>query len=462
MEDYSHLYDMLKQFKPEEISSMDEDYSGEYGDIIEQILNDDYSSSSHSEEEYTVLFDDLVSTGGKVKKKSRLEQNTSVLTYDKDANKFTKSGLPLIGEGIIYVKQKLGFAKRWAQVDSSTMYLFKSQRSYLEGASPKGIINVLFSTVQDFDNLFDLLTCDGRRISFKGDTVGDTLSWSFLIQDILNKNMTSKLLGDERENSSSESGEGKQSLYSLLDLDENQNCSDCLAEDPDWASLTFGVFLCLDCSGIHRSLGSHISFVRSVALDKWEEEQIEVMARENNSEANSFWEKELNVKKPAAFDSLESKKEYIIAKYLKKQFTGEVSNEELSNHILIEDVNLDKFTYEFFTQRNEVKQASQGTVVNKRASSPRGHRLSSPRRKRLSSTLASHSKQSISSTPIQISSKNQKQRNSVGVKRKSSKPKTRIDPYITDHDLFKDALLLLFQNDQHFCRQVKQILSMEE
>lgn len=39
--------------------------------------------------------------------------------------------------------------------------------------------------------------------------------------------------------------------------------------DPDWASLNIGVLMCIECSGIHRNLGSHISKVRSLALDEW-------------------------------------------------------------------------------------------------------------------------------------------------------------------------------------------------
>lgn len=39
--------------------------------------------------------------------------------------------------------------------------------------------------------------------------------------------------------------------------------------DPDWASLNLGVVMCIECSGIHRNLGSHVSRVRSLGLDEW-------------------------------------------------------------------------------------------------------------------------------------------------------------------------------------------------
>ena len=62
----------------------------------------------------------------------------------------------------------------------------------------------------------------------------------------------------------------------FLSVPGNDKCADCNSKKPKWASINMGIMLCIECSGIHRSLGVHISKVRSVTLDDWEPEMQQV------------------------------------------------------------------------------------------------------------------------------------------------------------------------------------------
>ncbi|XP_053465654.1 arf-GAP with GTPase, ANK repeat and PH domain-containing protein 3 isoform X5 [Nycticebus coucang] len=110
----------------------------------------------------------------------------------------------------------------------------------------------------------------------------------------------------------------------------NSFCIDCDAPNPDWASLNLGALMCIECSGIHRHLGAHLSRVRSLDLDDWPPELLAVMTAMGNALANSVWEGALDgYAKPGPDACREEKEHWIRAKYEQKLFLAPLPSSDV-------------------------------------------------------------------------------------------------------------------------------------
>ncbi|KAL4147526.1 hypothetical protein PRNP1_011282 [Phytophthora ramorum] len=122
----------------------------------------------------------------------------------------------------------------------------------------------------------------------------------------------------------------KKQLNDLMKLEENKFCADCGCRGPRWASINLGVFICIACSGIHRSLGVHLTFVRSVNLDSWTPEQVQQMQRWGNGRAKGYYEANVprDFRIPTEHSAVRDKEMWIRDKYERKRFIGEAPSEE--------------------------------------------------------------------------------------------------------------------------------------
>ncbi|KAF9953165.1 Arf-GAP with coiled-coil, ANK repeat and PH domain-containing protein 2 [Mortierella alpina] len=116
----------------------------------------------------------------------------------------------------------------------------------------------------------------------------------------------------------------KQLLLQVRKIPGNEVCADCKSLSPMWASVNHGTVLCIECSGIHRSLGVHVSKVRSLNLDKWETETVGVMLKLGNERTNKIFEARILSGAEERWVSVNSnraeKERFIMAKYMKKEF----------------------------------------------------------------------------------------------------------------------------------------------
>ncbi|PYH81398.1 putative ARF GTPase activator [Aspergillus uvarum CBS 121591] len=114
-------------------------------------------------------------------------------------------------------------------------------------------------------------------------------------------------------------------LQTVRDADQGNNwCADCGSTSKvEWVSINLGIVLCIECSGIHRSLGTHISKIRSLTLDvhSFSNDIVEILLQIGNRVSNMIWEATLDqLHKPIATSTREQRLKFITAKYSERAF----------------------------------------------------------------------------------------------------------------------------------------------
>uniref|UniRef100_A0A7N6AN42 ArfGAP with SH3 domain, ankyrin repeat and PH domain 2b n=1 Tax=Anabas testudineus TaxID=64144 RepID=A0A7N6AN42_ANATE len=113
----------------------------------------------------------------------------------------------------------------------------------------------------------------------------------------------------------------------------NDSCCDCGAPGPTWLSTNLGVLICIECSGIHREMGVHYSRIQSLDLDVLGTSELLLAKNVGNSSFNEIMEaalSELDVTKPDPSSDMQTRKDYITAKYTEKRFAERLCDDAVS------------------------------------------------------------------------------------------------------------------------------------
>ncbi|PNI70192.1 AGAP1 isoform 5 [Pan troglodytes] len=182
---------------------------------------------------------------------------------------------------------------------------------------------------------FIIVSLTGQTWHFEATTYEERDAW---VQAIESQILASLQSCESSKNKSRLTSQSEaMALQSIRNMRGNSHCVDCETQNPNWASLNLGALMCIECSGIHRNLGTHLSRVRSLDLDDWPIELIKVMSSIGNELANSVWEESSQGRtKPSVDSTREEKERWIRAKYEQKLFLAPLPCTELSlgQHLL--------------------------------------------------------------------------------------------------------------------------------
>uniref|UniRef100_A0A5F9CJG5 ArfGAP with GTPase domain, ankyrin repeat and PH domain 1 n=1 Tax=Oryctolagus cuniculus TaxID=9986 RepID=A0A5F9CJG5_RABIT len=214
------------------------------------------------------------------------------------------------------------------------------QRSYSVSSADQWseatvIANSAISSEQEENFEFIIVSLTGQTWHFEATTYEERDAWVQAIESQILASLQS--CESSRNKSRLTSQSEAMALQSIRNIRGNSHCVDCDTQNPNWASLNLGALMCIECSGIHRNLGTHLSRVRSLDLDDWPVELIKVMSAIGNELANSVWEESCQGRaKPSLDSTREEKERWIRAKYEQKLFLAPLPCSELSlgQHLL--------------------------------------------------------------------------------------------------------------------------------
>ncbi|XP_063064206.1 arf-GAP with GTPase, ANK repeat and PH domain-containing protein 2 [Engraulis encrasicolus] len=185
--------------------------------------------------------------------------------------------------------------------------------------NPKG--DAAMGQAEDEDNAdFIIVASTGQTWHFEASCQEERDSW---VQAIESQILACLQGCESSRHKARRNSQSEVALQAIRNAKGNNLCVDCGAPNPTWASLNLGALICIECSGIHRNLGTHLSRVRSLDLDDLSPELSQVLTAIGNYMANAVWESCTEGRqKPTPEASRQEREAWIRAKYEQRVFVA--------------------------------------------------------------------------------------------------------------------------------------------
>ncbi|CAG5125080.1 unnamed protein product, partial [Candidula unifasciata] len=188
---------------------------------------------------------------------------------------------------------------------------------------------------------FVIVSLENKQWHFEAQSGEDRDGWV----DAIEQQILSSLQANDAGKNKKLNNCDRAGIQAIRCTSGNNACADCGAPSPDWASINLGALICIECSGIHRNLGTHISRVRSLDLDQWPNDIVKVMVSIGNGTVNSVWEANTKGRpKPTPSSLRDEKEKWIRTKYEAKEFLPPLPyidipiNQQLIDALVREDI----------------------------------------------------------------------------------------------------------------------------
>ncbi|KAK6491791.1 arf-GAP with SH3 domain [Huso huso] len=174
----------------------------------------------------------------------------------------------------------------------------------------------------DDKKCFDLIS-HNRTYHFQAEDEQEFVIWISVLTNNKEEALNMAFRGEQSTGENSLEDLTKAIIEDVLRMPGNEVCCDCGAQDPKWLSTNLGILTCIECSGIHREMGVHISRIQSMELDKLGTSELLLAKNVGNCSFNEIVEGNLPCPspKPTPSSDMTARKEFINAKYVDHKFT---------------------------------------------------------------------------------------------------------------------------------------------